>query len=131
MKIPQCYFNMKLCLVRRKTVWLFISVKLKHANVLTYKQCCISGTERCHLAENAYQYVTNIKRSLLSLKMRSKSSSSSFASNSLDLTMWNKNSLCNKERHCILGLQFLLLIAFVVWYIVLKISKNHYSTIYI
>ena len=31
MKTPQCYSNMKLRLDRRKTVWLFISVKLKHA----------------------------------------------------------------------------------------------------
>ena len=37
MKIPQCYFNMKLSLDQRKAVWLFISVKLKHAKELTYK----------------------------------------------------------------------------------------------
>ena len=65
MKTPQCYFNMKLCLGQRKTVWLFISVKLKHAKELTYKvlhlcKCC-SCTEKCHLAENVYQNETNIK----------------------------------------------------------------------
>ena len=45
MKIPQCYSNMKLRLGQRKTVWLFISVKLKHAKELTNKvlhlcTCC-------------------------------------------------------------------------------------------
>ena len=59
MKIPQCYFNMMLRLGQTKTVWLFISVKLKHANELTYKVLhlctCCSCTEKCHLAENAHQ----------------------------------------------------------------------------
>ena len=62
MKIPQCYFNIG----QRKTVKLFISVRLKHARELTYKvfdpcTCCLC-TEKWHLAENAYQTETNIKR---------------------------------------------------------------------
>ena len=65
MKTPQCYSNMKLRLDRRKTVWLFISVKLKHAKERTYKLLhlftCCSCTEKCHLTENANQNVTNIK----------------------------------------------------------------------
>ena len=65
MKIPQCYFNMTLRLGQRKTVWLFISVKLKHAKELTYKVLhlctCCSCTEKCNLAENAHQNETNIK----------------------------------------------------------------------
>ena len=65
MKITQCYFNMMLRLGQTKTVWLFISVKLKHAKELTYKVLhlctCCSCTEKCHLAENAYQNETNIK----------------------------------------------------------------------
>ena len=65
MKIPQCYFNMKLRLGQTKSVWLFISVKLKHAKGLTYKVLhlctCCSCTEKCHLAENAYQNEINIK----------------------------------------------------------------------
>ena len=65
MKLPQCYSNMKLRLVQRKTVWLFILVKLKHAKELTYKvlHLCTSCscTEKCHLEENAYQNETNIK----------------------------------------------------------------------
>ena len=65
MKISQCYFNMMLRLGQRKTVWLFISVKLKHAKELTYKvlHLCTycSCTENCNLAENAYQNETNIK----------------------------------------------------------------------
>ena len=65
MKIPQCYSNMKLRLGQRKTVWLFISVKLKHAKELTTK-CCISvhvvhAQKKCHLAKNAYQNETNSK----------------------------------------------------------------------
>ena len=56
---------MKLRLGQRKTVWLFISEKLKHAKELTYKLLhlctCCSCTEKCHLAENAYQNETNIK----------------------------------------------------------------------
>ena len=62
MKIPQCYFDMKFRLGQRKNVW-FISVKLKHAKELTYKVlylCTCSCTEKCHLAENAYQNETNI-----------------------------------------------------------------------
>ena len=60
MKFPQCYFNMTLRLgQRKKTVWLFISVKVKNAKELTYKVLrlctCCSFTEKCHLAENAYQ----------------------------------------------------------------------------
>ena len=31
MKIPECYYNMTLRLGQRKTVWLIISVKVKHA----------------------------------------------------------------------------------------------------
>ena len=65
MKIPQCYFNMMLCLCQTKTVWLFISVKLKHAKELTYKVLhlciCCSCTEKCNLAEKAYQNEINIK----------------------------------------------------------------------
>ena len=65
MKITQCYFNMMLRLGQTKTVWLFISVKLKHAKELTYKVLhlctCCSCTEKCHLVENAYQNETNIK----------------------------------------------------------------------
>ena len=65
MKIPQCYFNIMLRLGQTKTVWLFISVKLKHEKRLTYKVLhlctCCSCTEKCHLAENAYQNETNIK----------------------------------------------------------------------
>ena len=65
MKTPHCYSNMKLRLDRRKTVWLFISVKLKHAKERTYTllhlcTCCLC-TEKCHLTENANQNVTNIK----------------------------------------------------------------------
>ena len=66
MKTPKCYFNMNLRLDRRTTFWLFISVKLKHAKELTYKllhlYICCPCTDRCHLAENACQNVTNIKR---------------------------------------------------------------------
>ena len=63
MRIPQCYFNITLHLVQRKTVWLFFSVKVKHAMELTYKvlHLCTCCTEKCHLAENAYQNKTNIK----------------------------------------------------------------------
>ena len=65
MKIPQCYFNMTLGLGQRKTVWLFISVKLKHAKELTYKvlHLCICNlcTENFNIAENTYQNKTNIK----------------------------------------------------------------------
>ena len=67
MKISLCYFNMKLRLGQRVTVWLFISVKLKHAKELTYKvlhvcTCWTSScTGKCHLAENAYHNDTNIK----------------------------------------------------------------------
>ena len=65
MKKPQCYFYMKLRLDRTKTAWLFISVKLKtQRNGHTI--CCISvhvvrAQKKCHLAEIAYQNVTNIK----------------------------------------------------------------------
>ena len=49
MKIPQSYFKMKLRLGQRKTVWLFISVKPKHAKELTnkvFQLCtCCSCTE--------------------------------------------------------------------------------------
>ena len=66
MKIPQCYFNMTLRLGQRNTIWLVISVKLKHPKELTHKVLdlctCCSRTEKCHLAENAYQNETNIKR---------------------------------------------------------------------
>ena len=65
MKIPQCYFNIMLRLGLTKTVWLFISVKLKHEKRLTYKVLhlctCCKCTENYHLAENAYQNETNIK----------------------------------------------------------------------
>ena len=65
MKIPQCYVNMRLRLGQRKTVWFFISVNLKHAKELTYKvlHLCTrcSCTEKCILADNAYQNETNIK----------------------------------------------------------------------
>ena len=65
MKIPQCYFNILLRLNQTKTVWLFISVQLKHAKELTYKVLhlciCCSCTEKCHLAENAYQNETSIE----------------------------------------------------------------------
>ena len=65
MKTPQCYSNMKLRLDRRKTVWLFISVKLKHAKKRTYKLLhlctCCSCTEKCHLTENANPNVTSTK----------------------------------------------------------------------
>ena len=68
MKISQCYLsysNMKLRFSQRKTVWLFILVKLKHAKVLTFKVlhlcACCSCIEKCHLAENAYQNETYIK----------------------------------------------------------------------
>ena len=65
MKIAQCYSNIKLRLDQRKSVWLIISVKLKHAKELAYKvlhlcTCCLC-TEKCYLAENAYQNETNIK----------------------------------------------------------------------
>ena len=60
MKIPQCYFKMKLCLVS-----LFISVKLNHAKERTYQLfhlcTCFSSTEKCHLVEMAYQKETIIK----------------------------------------------------------------------
>ena len=65
MKIPQCYFNITLRFGQIKAVWLFISMKLKHAKELTYKVLhlctCCSCTEKSNLAENAYQNETNIK----------------------------------------------------------------------
>ena len=57
---------MNLRLDRRTTFWFFISVKLKHAKELTHKllhlYICCPCTDKCHLAENACQNVTNIKR---------------------------------------------------------------------
>ena len=65
MKIPQCYFNMKLRLGQRKTACLFISVKPKQAKGLAYKVLhlciCCSYTVKCHFAENVYQNETNLK----------------------------------------------------------------------
>ena len=66
MKIPQCYLSMTLRIGQRKLSgcsYLFISVIVKHAKELPYKELhlCCSCTEKCHLAENAYQNKTNIK----------------------------------------------------------------------
>ena len=66
MKLFLCCFSMTLRLgqSKKKTVWLFISLKLKHAKELTNKVfhlcTCCSCTEKCHLVENAYKKETNI-----------------------------------------------------------------------
>ena len=66
MKTTQCYFNMNLRLIRGTTFCLCISVKLKHAKELTYKllhlYICCPCTDKCHLAGNACQNVTNTKK---------------------------------------------------------------------
>ena len=64
MKIPQCYFNITLRLGQRKTVWLFISVKLKHAKELAYKVFHLLHVvlhRKLSFSRDAYQNNTNIK----------------------------------------------------------------------
>ena len=71
MKIRQCYFNMTLRLSQRKTVCLFISVKLKHAKELTYKvlhlcTCCSCTEKKCHLAEKTRLILNDVMWTLSS-----------------------------------------------------------------
>ena len=64
MKIPQCYFNVKLRLGQKKKcliVHLSEAKKCKGTYKVLHLCICCSCTEKCHIAENAYQNETNIK----------------------------------------------------------------------